>query len=119
MSGSRETFGVARPVAVLSDVAVSVRAMTDVVFYALPAQYLQPGLSTDDAQDILEVSADGGFVSVVVYTPRPDDPELDSYNRSAPESRIYDRNRLVGLAVYGDTRIDLSRHAEAQDLVLR
>ena len=93
--------------------------MPAVVFYALPAQYLQPGLSTDDGQDVLEVNVDGGFVSVVVYTPRPDDPELDAYNRCAPESRIYDRNRLVGLAVYGDTHIDLSRHAEAQDLVLR
>ncbi len=109
----------ARPVAVLSGVSVSVRDMAAVVFYALPAQYLQPGLSTDDGQDVLEVNVDGGFVSVVVYTPRPDDPELDSYNRSVPESRIYDRNRLVGLAVFEDTRIDLSPHAEAKNLVLR
>lgn len=93
--------------------------MPAVVFYALPAQYLQPGVSTSDGQDVLEVSTDGGFVSVVVYTPRPDDPELDSYNRSGPESRIYDRNRPVSLAVFEDTRIDLSRHAEAKNLVLR
>lgn len=93
--------------------------MPGVVFYELPAQFLQPGVSTDDGQDVLEVSVDGGFVLVGVYTPRPDDPDRDLYNRCAPESRFYDPDRMVSLAVFEDTRIDLSRHAEAKNLVLR
>jgi len=51
------------------------------VFYELPANELHEGVSTDDGQDILgaEISATG--VLATVYTPRPDDPDIDEDNR--------------------------------------
>lgn len=78
------------------------------IFYSLPAHRLLEGLSTDDGQDILGVSSpdDGPHVIAEVYTPRPDDPELDEHNRLNTESRIYSRDELVDLAVFADTTID-------------
>lgn len=84
------------------------------VFYKLPAHLLVEGLSTADGQDVVEVTVHGASVSATVYTPRPDDPDADDYNRSTPEGRIYDRGELVDLAVFDDTAVDLSRHQAAQ-----
>ena len=84
------------------------------LFYALPAQYLQLGLSTDDGQDIVEVRHVGNNVIYTCYTPRPDDPDADAYNFSAPETRIRDRGEPVDLAVFEDTEVDLSQHPEAR-----
>lgn len=77
-------------------------------FYSLPAHQLVRGLSTNDGQDILGVSSpdDGRHVIAEVYTPRPDDPELDEHNQLNTESRIYSREVLVDLAVFADTVID-------------
>jgi hypothetical protein len=83
------------------------------LFYALPAQYLQLGVSTDDGQDVITVQHDGDSVIYTCYTPRPDDPDADAYNRSAPETRIRDRSRPVDLAVFEDTEVDMSQHPEA------
>ena len=43
------------------------------VFYELPATELVEGLSTDDAQRILDVMRVGDKIQVTVYTPRTDD----------------------------------------------
>lgn len=86
------------------------------LFYELPARHVQPGATTDDGQDVLAVRVDDGLVSVSVYTPRPDDPEADAYNLSTPETRIYDLDRLVGLAVFDDTATDLSTHPAARNV---
>jgi len=83
------------------------------LFYALPAQYLQLGLSTADGQDVIAVQHDGNRVIYTCYTPRPDDPAADAYNLSAPETRIRDRGEPVDLAVFEDTEVDLSKHPEA------
>jgi hypothetical protein len=85
-----------------------------VLFYKLPAQYLQLGVSTDDGQDVIAVQHAGKSVFYTCCTPRPDDPDADAYNRSAPETRFADRSRPVDLAVFEDTEVDLSKHPEAQ-----
>ena len=83
------------------------------IFYRLPAHLLVGGVSTDDAQDVLDVTIDGDLVLVSVFTPRRDDPAADAENRAGPETRIYSRDRLVDLAVYPDTAVDMSLHPEA------
>lgn len=82
-------------------------------FYELPAYLLEPGVSTSDGQDVIEVRLDGRSVSAIVYTPRPDDPDADAYNLSAPEGRVYDRDEMVQLAIFDDTQVDLSKHPRA------
>lgn len=84
------------------------------IFYSLPVRELVAGLSTDDGQDILGVSSpdDGRHVIAEVYTPRPDDPELDEHNRLNTESRVYGRDESVGLAVFADTRVDGREHTD-------
>lgn len=89
------------------------------IFYAFPAHELVEGLSTDDGQDIVDVAVHGTSVTTTVYTPRPDDPDADAYNRATPESRIYGRDDLVSLAVFDDTAVDLSRHPSARERVER
>ena len=83
-------------------------------FYKLPAHLLVTGVSTDDGQDVLEVQAADGLVTITVYTPWRDDPAEDAYNRAPPESRLYSGDRMVDLAVFPDTAVDLSRHPAAQ-----
>ena len=83
------------------------------VFYELPASALVEGVSTDDAQRVIDVDHDGGWVSATVYTPRTDDDDADADNRGNPETRIYARDQLVSLAAFGDTGVDLSRHPRA------
>jgi hypothetical protein len=89
------------------------------VFYRLPARLLEEGMSTDDGQDILSVTSDpDGLVFAEVYTPRSDDPELNQQNRCEPETRLYQANDWVDLAVFEDTDVDGSDYADA-DLVAR
>lgn len=76
------------------------------VFYSLPAHRLVEGLSTDDGQDILSVTNYHDVVTAEVYTPRPDDLELDEDNRHNPEMRMYRAGNEVDLAVFADTRLD-------------
>jgi hypothetical protein len=76
-------------------------------------------MSTNDGQDILSVTSDnGGLVFAEVYTPRSDDPELDQQNRCEPESRLYQVDAWVDLAVFEDTEVDGSDYADA-DVVAR
>lgn len=84
------------------------------IFYALPAELLTTGVSTDDGQDVLDVSQSNGSMYVTVYTPRSDDPDADAHNRCGPELRVYDRDQLIALAVFDDTAVDLSEHPQAQ-----
>lgn len=79
--------------------------MTSVKFYEVTAAQLVPGVSTDDGQDVLAVRRDGQYVSATVYTPRPDDPEVDAENRATPETRIYRSDELVRLAEFPDTPV--------------
>lgn len=81
----------------------------DPIFYALPAQLVAEGMSTDDGQDVVSVTTDGGRVVIEVYTRRSDDPVADEINRSEPESRVYGSTDRVGLAVFPDTHVD-GRH---------
>lgn len=76
------------------------------VFYTLPARRLTEGLSTNDGQDIIDVSMIEDHVHATVYTPRPDDPELDEANRLEPETRVHHADEDVDLAVFVDTRLD-------------
>lgn len=89
------------------------------IFYTLPAHQLVEGLSTDDGQDIVDVLVHGTSITATVYTPRPDDPDADAYNRATPEGRIYGHDELVDLAVFDDTVVDLSRHPSARERVER
>ena len=83
------------------------------VYYSLPAHLLVEGVSTDDGQDVLGVDVEGDLVTAVVYTPRPDKPHLDEANRAAAETRVYSRDRLVSLATFDGTAVDLSNHPQA------
>lgn len=80
--------------------------------YTLPAHRLAAGMSTDDGQDIIEVTVQHGdapgtgSVIVSVYTPRSDDPEQDEQNQGEPETRIYAYDEVVNLAVFTDTEVD-------------
>lgn len=89
------------------------------IFYSLPAPLVQPGMSTDDGQDVLEVSEHNRSLYATVYTPRPDDPDIDATNRSGPELRVYDIGALIPLAVFDDTAVDLSQHPQARDREIR
>lgn len=93
--------------------------MTTTTFYELPARLLVNGISTADGQDVIRVQVHGASVSATVYTPRPDDPDADDYNRSAPETRIYGRDEMTALAVFDDTAVDLSQHPEARSVEVR
>lgn len=87
-------------------------------FYTLPVEYVRCGMSTADGQDVLRTSidcdhTDRTYVSLEVYTPRSDDPELDAENRCAPEWRIYPIGERIDLAVFVDTDNDGSDHEHA------
>src|SRR5947209_4533208 len=69
-------------------------------YYRRPARELEPGMCTDDGQEILHVDVGDDLVIAEVYTPRPDDPALDAHNRATPESRIHRPGDLVHLAVF-------------------
>ncbi len=84
------------------------------VFYELPANELQEGVSTDDGQDVLHVEVCDTGVLATVYTARSDDPDIDEDNRSATETRLYDIAEMVSLAVFPDTDTDLSHHPKAR-----
>lgn len=85
----------------------------DPAFYSLPAYRLTKGMSTNDGQDIIEVwyARERGLVGYTTYTPRPDDPDLDDYNRSMTDTRIARWNELVDLAVFIDTEVDGRKEA--------
>ncbi|MFI9629275.1 hypothetical protein [Streptomyces sp. NPDC052042] len=76
------------------------------VFYSLPATKLAAGMSTGDGQDILDVSVLDDSVFATVYTPRSDDPVQDAINRANTETRIYQADQTVGLAVFADTALN-------------
>ena len=80
---------------------------TKTEFYTAKAQDIVEGVSTADGQDVIDVYHDDNYVSLTVYTPRSDDPEQDEQNRSEPETRIYDYDEKVDLAVFEDTEVDL------------
>lgn len=86
------------------------------LFYTLPATALVEGVSTDDGQDVLAVHRNGDSISATVYTPRSDDPDIDTLNRTQPETRLFRCHGMVELAVFTDTQVDLSDHASAQDV---
>ncbi|WP_280470696.1 hypothetical protein [Nocardia farcinica] len=70
------------------------------IFYSLPAELVEPGMSTDDGQDVLDVELVGDEVILTVYAPHSDDPELDAHNRAAPETRCRTAGAPVGLAAF-------------------
>lgn len=76
--------------------------------YTLPAYRLTAGMSSDDGQDIFEVTVmhEAGTIIASVYTPRSDDPEQDEQNQAEPETRIYALNEIVSLAIFADTEVD-------------
>lgn len=87
-------------------------------FYTLPVEDVRRGMSTADGQDVLRTSTyrdhtGRASVSLEVYTPRSDDPELDAQNRCEPEWRIYRAGERVDLAVFVDTDNDGSDHDHA------
>lgn len=74
-------------------------------FYSLPAELVKIGMSTDDGQDVVNVNNDGTWVSIEVYTPRPDDPEQDAENRNETETRMHKVGEPVNLAAFEDSEI--------------
>lgn len=82
------------------------------IFYSLPAELLDVGMSTDDGQDILTVDT-GALVIFDVYTPA-DDPDEDAGRRCAPESRVARRGERVELAVFSNTLVDASSYPQAE-----
>ncbi|MFI5721140.1 hypothetical protein [Nocardia sp. NPDC051750] len=84
------------------------------VFYTLPVEQVEEGMSTDDGQDILAVSAwpDDSAWFLDVYTPA-EDPAADLVNQVQGECRAYKPGERVGLAVFVDTEIDGSDHPDA------
>jgi hypothetical protein len=80
----------------------------------LPARLLEAGMSTQDGQDIVQVTAGGQLVFVSVYTPRPDVLDQDERNLCEPETRLCQADDWVGLAVFEDTDVDGSDYAEAE-----
>lgn len=83
------------------------------VFYTLPAECLEPGMSTDDGQDILDdIVIENGHVYYHVYTPA-DDPKVDNERQCAPEARIAPVGQRVELAVFVDTNNDATTHEQA------
>ncbi|WP_280470681.1 hypothetical protein [Nocardia farcinica] len=87
-------------------------------FYTLPVEDVRRGMSTADGQDVLRTSTDNDhtgrtLVSLEVYTPRSDNPELDAQNRCEPEWRIYSLGERVHLAVFVDTDNDGSDYDHA------
>lgn len=86
-----------------------------IVYYTLPVEQVEEGMSTDDGQEILHVSVwpDDSAVLLDVFTPRSDDPNADAANRADGECRAYAWGEPVGLAVYLDTEVDGSEYPDA------
>ncbi|RJQ79955.1 hypothetical protein D5S17_09290 [Pseudonocardiaceae bacterium YIM PH 21723] len=85
------------------------------IFYRLPADLLEDGMSTDDGQDILEVvrSPEDGTIFYLVFTPRSDDPAQHESNQTDAEWRITKSGAIVDLARFSDTGTDGSHLPEA------
>lgn len=84
------------------------------IFYSLPAELLDAGMSTADGQDILTVDAGhDGLVIFDVYTPA-DDPDEDAGRQCAPESRVTRRGERVELAVFSNTSVNASTYPQAK-----
>jgi hypothetical protein len=79
------------------------------IFYRIPAEHIEEGMSTDDGQDVLSVALWDNLVMVSVYTPS-DDPAVDEDNRTGPETRAYPVGELVDMATFPDSPMDGSSH---------
>lgn len=79
------------------------------VFYSLPANAMLAGMSTADGQDVLSVTIADGMVFAPVYTPS-EDPDEDNDRQCAPDSRMYEHDEMVDLAVFPDTDVDGTAH---------
>ncbi|WP_128644975.1 hypothetical protein [Rhodococcus sp. BS-15] len=66
-------------------------------------------MSTEDGQDVVSVFCNDDVVMATVYTPS-DDPDVDEGNRCEPETRIYDRGELVGMATFPNSAVDGASH---------
>lgn len=82
------------------------------VFYSLPAEHLEAGMSTDDGQDILATDIVDGQVLFDVYTPA-DDPRENEDRQCCPEGRMQPVGERVELAVFPDTEVDATTHEHA------
>ena len=84
------------------------------VFYTLPVEMVEEGMSTADGQDFLEEpSGSDGWLWASVYTPSTD-PDLDEAWRSEPEMRGYEVGSRINLAVFCNTSVDGSQHPQAK-----
>lgn len=90
----------------------STRSDTPTIFYRMPADSIDAGMSTEDGQDVLSTSVDNEIVMVSVYTPS-DEPAVDADNRSQPETRVYRVGELVGMATFSNSPVDGSSHDRA------
>lgn len=79
------------------------------IFYRIPAEHIEIGMSTEDGQDVVAVSIGDGRVLVTVYMPS-DDPVVDEGNRCEPETRVLDFGELVGMATFPNSGVDGSSH---------
>jgi hypothetical protein len=79
------------------------------VFYKIPARELVPGVSTDTGMDVMDVYFPdyAGYVQFSTQTPG----EVNS-----GDTLLYEEEDLVDLAVFPDTRVDLSGKSSARDI---
>jgi len=88
------------------------------IFYRLPASDLEPGMSTADGQDILDMyealGPDGVmWVYYHVYTPA-DDPTEDAQFRLGPEIRVDRPTDWVDMADFPNTPNPGHLHGRAE-----
>lgn len=79
------------------------------VFYRLPVEHVEAGMSTADGQDVTKVALYKDHVLISVYTPSSDEAE-DTENRSDDVTGSYVRGSLIELATFSNTEIDGSSH---------
>lgn len=82
------------------------------IFYRIPAEHIEEGMSTEDGQDVLSISVESDLVMASVYTPS-DDPATDDDNRAGPETRLYRLGELVGMGTFPNSPVDGSSHDHA------
>ncbi|WP_133258861.1 hypothetical protein [Mycolicibacter senuensis] len=85
------------------------------LFYAVPAECIEPGTSTSDGYDVQAVHLWDGHVAVTVHI-RRGEAALHPAARVEAETRVHLRRELVELCVFADTEVNMSTHPEATNL---
>ncbi|WP_069162875.1 hypothetical protein [Nocardia altamirensis] len=90
---------------------LAVRGAHDTVYYSLPSQHAQAGMSLADGPDIRAVTIDADTVNLELCA--PDDSEPDAASREWLETISAPLGERLVLAIYPDTLVDGSGHPDA------